>query len=34
VIGLISNLFTAIYVSRMIFDWNLGRMGRQVELSI
>src|SRR5712692_1935625 len=33
-IGLISNVFTAIYVSRMIFDWNLGRMGRQVELSI
>src|SRR5712692_426388 len=34
VVGLLSNLFTAIYVSRMIFDWNLGRMGRQVELSI
>lgn len=34
VIGLISNLFTAIYVSRMIFDWHLGRMPREAELSI
>ncbi len=34
VIGLLSNLFTAIYVSRVIFDWHLGRMERQAELSI
>lgn len=34
VIGLISNLFTAIYVSRTIFDWHLGRLPRQAELSI
>ncbi len=34
VIGLISNLFTAIYVSRTIFGWHLGRMSRQAELSI
>ena len=33
-IGLISNLFTAIYVSRTIFKWHLGRMDRQAELSI
>jgi preprotein translocase subunit SecD len=34
VIGLLSNVFTSIYVSRAIFDWNLSRMGRQAELSI
>ena len=34
VIGLLSNLFTAIYVSRTIFDWNLGRLERQADLSI
>ncbi len=34
VIGLISNLFTAIYVSKTIFGWHLGRMPRQAELSI
>lgn len=34
VIGLIANLFTSIYVSRAIFDWHLGRMTRQAELSI
>jgi len=34
VIGLISNLFTAIYVSRTIFGWHLGRMSREAELSI
>jgi preprotein translocase subunit SecD len=33
-IGLISNLFTAIYVSRTIFAWHLTRMSRQEELSI
>jgi preprotein translocase subunit SecD len=34
VIGLIANIFTSIYVSRAIFDWHLGRMSRQTELSI
>ncbi|HVB33539.1 MAG TPA: protein translocase subunit SecD [Patescibacteria group bacterium] len=34
VIGLIANIFTSIYVSRAIFDWHLGRMTRQAELSI
>jgi preprotein translocase subunit SecD len=34
VIGLLANLFTSIYVSRTIFDWHLGRMSRQAELSI
>jgi preprotein translocase subunit SecD len=34
VIGLLSNLFTAIYVSRTIFAWHLARMSRQEELSI
>jgi preprotein translocase subunit SecD len=34
VIGLLSNVFTSIYVSRAIFDWNLSRMDRQAQLSI
>lgn len=34
VIGLIANLFTSIYVSRAIFDYHLGHMERQAELSI
>jgi preprotein translocase subunit SecD len=34
VIGLLSNVFTSIYVSRAIFDWHLSRMVRQAELSI
>jgi preprotein translocase subunit SecD len=33
-IGLIANLFTSIYVSRVIFDYHLSRMGRQAQLSI
>jgi preprotein translocase subunit SecD len=33
-IGLVANLFTAVYVSRVIFDWHLARMHRQAELSI
>jgi len=33
-IGLISNVFTAIYVSRTIFNWHLARMPRQAALSI
>jgi preprotein translocase subunit SecD len=34
VIGLISNVFTAVYVSRTIFAWHLARMSREAELSI
>lgn len=34
VIGLIANLFTSVYVSRVIFDWHLAKMPRQAELSI
>ena len=34
IIGLLANLFTSIYVSRAIFDFHLGRMERQAELSI
>ena len=33
-VGLIANLFTSVYVSRMIFDWHLAKMPRQAELSI
>jgi len=34
VIGLISNLFTAVFVSRTIFGWHLARAARQAQLSI
>lgn len=34
VIGLLSNLFTAVYVSRTIFNWHLARQQRGAELSI
>jgi preprotein translocase subunit SecD len=34
VVGLLANVFTAVYVSRVIFDWHLTRMERQAELSI
>lgn len=34
VIGLLANVFTSIYVSRAIFDWNLSRRDRQEALSI
>ena len=33
-IGLIANVFTAIYVSKTIFEYHLGKMDRQAELSI
>jgi len=33
-IGLLANLFTSVYVSRVIFDWHLGNMPREAELSI
>jgi preprotein translocase subunit SecD len=33
-VGLVANLFTSIYVSRVIFDLHLSRMGRQEPLSI
>jgi preprotein translocase subunit SecD len=34
VIGLVANLFTSVYVSRVIFDWHLAKMPRQAPLSI
>ncbi|MFB3779296.1 MAG: protein translocase subunit SecD [Bryobacteraceae bacterium] len=34
VIGLISNLFTAVFVSRVIFDWELASQPRMERLSI
>ena len=34
VIGLVSNLFTAVYVSRTIFSWHLAKQQRGAELSI
>jgi preprotein translocase subunit SecD len=34
VIGLVANVITSVWVSRTIFDWTLGRMPRQAELSI
>jgi preprotein translocase subunit SecD len=34
VIGLSANLFTSVWVSRVIFDWHLSHMGREAELSI
>jgi preprotein translocase subunit SecD len=33
-VGLVANLFTAVYVSRVIFDWNLSKLQREAELSI
>ena len=33
-IGLIANLFTAVYVSRVIFEWHLAKAPRQAALSI
>jgi preprotein translocase subunit SecD len=33
-IGLMANLFTAVYVSRIIFDWHLTKMPREAQLSI
>jgi preprotein translocase subunit SecD len=33
-IGLLANLFTSVYVSRVIFDWHLAKLPRQAELSI
>jgi preprotein translocase subunit SecD len=34
VIGLLANLFTSVYVSRVIFDWHLAKMPREAALSI
>ena len=34
VIGLLANVFTAVFVSRTIFDWELGMQKQQVTLSI
>ena len=33
-VGLLANLFTSVYVSRVIFDWHLFKMPREAELSI
>jgi len=33
-IGLIANIFTAIFISKTIFQYHLSKMGRQAELSI
>ena len=33
-VGLLANLFTSVYVSRVIFDWHLVKMPRGAELSI
>jgi preprotein translocase subunit SecD len=33
-VGLLANLFTSVYVSRVIFDWHLAKMPRQAVLSI
>ena len=33
-VGLLANLFTSVYVSRVIFDWHLAEMPREAELSI
>ncbi|MFQ5817554.1 MAG: protein translocase subunit SecD [Terriglobia bacterium] len=33
-IGLLANLFSAVYVSRTIFEWLLGRQARPTQLSI
>ena len=34
VIGLIANVFTAVFVSKAIFDWELGRQRQAVAISI
>jgi preprotein translocase subunit SecD len=34
VIGLCANVFTAVFVSRTIFDWELGAQKKQVTISI
>jgi preprotein translocase subunit SecD len=33
-VGLLANLFTSVYVSRVIFDWHLSNAPRDAELSI
>jgi preprotein translocase subunit SecD len=34
VIVLVSNMFTAVFVSRTLFDWSLARQGHQARISI
>src|SRR5262249_50405700 len=34
VLGLVTNLFTSVLVSRLAFDWELSRRGRAAALSI
>jgi preprotein translocase subunit SecD len=34
VIGLVSNMFTAVFVSRTLFEWSLARQGHEAHISI
>src|SRR5262249_49223564 len=34
VIGLVSNMFTAVFVSRTLFEWSLSRQGAAAKISI
>jgi preprotein translocase subunit SecD len=34
VIGLVSNMFTAVFVSRTLFEWSLARQGSAARISI
>ena len=34
VIGLVSNMFTSVFVSRTLFDWALARQGHEAKISI
>jgi preprotein translocase subunit SecD len=34
VIGLVTNLFTSVFVSKIAFDWELSRQRRVAQLSI
>lgn len=34
VIGLVSNMFTAVFVSKTLFEWTLARQGNEAKLSI
>ena len=34
VIGLVSNMFTAVFVSRTLFEWSLARQGAAARINI
>jgi preprotein translocase subunit SecD len=34
VLGLITNLFTSVFVSRVVFDWELAMQGRTAKLNL